>query len=167
MVNRSVLAGLLLVSIALVMPGVAQKSETEKEILALEDKMNAAYAANDLPTYFAYYADDFTQWLPEGRTDLPQCKKEWTEFIRSGARSNRIRFLTCTYRSAPLGIRWLQATSYMSAPDRRRARSAMRTSTSPTSGSSVMESGRSYICIIRLRLRRSNSHSASGERKDV
>jgi len=28
--------------------------------------MNAAYAANDLPTYFGYHADDFTQWLPEG-----------------------------------------------------------------------------------------------------
>jgi ketosteroid isomerase-like protein len=63
---------LLLVSFRLVRPGAAQKSETEKEILALEDKMNAAYAANDLPTYVAYYADDFTQWLPEGRTDLPQ-----------------------------------------------------------------------------------------------
>jgi len=73
MVNRSVFAVLLLLfSLALVIPGSAQKSETEKEILALEDKMNAAYAANDLPTYFAYYADDFTQWLPEGRTDLPQ-----------------------------------------------------------------------------------------------
>jgi hypothetical protein len=167
MVNRSIIAVLLLlVSFALVVPGVAQKSEPEKEILALEDTMNAAYAANDLPTYFAYYADDFTQWLPEGRTDLTQYKKEWTEFIRSGARSNRIRFPTCTYKSAPLGMPWLQATSYVSAPDRRRARSAMRTSTSPTSGSSVMESGRSYICIIRLRPRKSDSHS-SGERKDV
>jgi ketosteroid isomerase-like protein len=87
MVDRSVLAVLmLLVTFALVSPGIAQKSETEKEILALEDKMNAAYAANDLPTYFAYYADDFTQWLPEGRTDLPQYKKEWTEFIRSGGK---------------------------------------------------------------------------------
>ncbi|MGA9507702.1 MAG: nuclear transport factor 2 family protein [Candidatus Sulfotelmatobacter sp.] len=87
MVNRSVLAVLLsLVSFAFVIPGVAQKSETEKEILALEDKMNSAYAANDLPTYFAYYADDFTQWLPEGQTDLPRYKKEWTEFIRSGGK---------------------------------------------------------------------------------
>ena len=84
---RNVLAVLLLlVSCALVIPAIAQTSETEKEILGLEDKMNAAYAANDLPTYFAYYADDFTQWLPEGRTDLPQYKKEWTEFIRSGGK---------------------------------------------------------------------------------
>jgi len=37
MVNRSVLAVLLLVSFALVMPGIAQKSGPEKEILALED----------------------------------------------------------------------------------------------------------------------------------
>lgn len=68
------------------MPCVAQQSQAEKEILDLEAKMNAAYAANDLPTYFAYYADDFTQWLPEGWTDLPQYKKEWTEFIRSGGK---------------------------------------------------------------------------------
>ena len=64
----------------------AQQSQAEKEIIDLENKMNAAYAANDLPTYFAYYADDFTQWLPEGRTDLPQYKKEWTAFIQSGGK---------------------------------------------------------------------------------
>ena len=46
--------------------------------------MNAAYAANDLPTYFAFYSKDFTQWLPEGRTDLPQYEKMWTGFIKSG-----------------------------------------------------------------------------------
>ncbi|MGA8149494.1 MAG: nuclear transport factor 2 family protein [Terriglobales bacterium] len=87
MVNRSVLAALLVVvSFASVVPCIAQQSQAEKEILDLEAKMNAAYAANDLPTYFAYYADDFTQWLPEGRTDLPQYKKEWTEFIRSGGK---------------------------------------------------------------------------------
>lgn len=87
MVKRSVLAALLaVVSFASVVPCVAQQSQAEKEILDLEAKMNAAYAANDLPTYFAYYADDFTQWLPEGRTDLPQYKKEWTEFIRSGGK---------------------------------------------------------------------------------
>ncbi len=60
------------------------QSATEREITELEQKMNAAYAANDLPTYFAYYAKDFTQWLPEGRTDLPQYEKMWTGFIKSG-----------------------------------------------------------------------------------
>ena len=46
--------------------------------------MNASYAANDLPFYFAYYSPDFTQWLPEGRTDLPQYEEMWTAFIKSG-----------------------------------------------------------------------------------
>jgi ketosteroid isomerase-like protein len=56
----------------------------EQEIRALEDEANAAYAANDLPTYFSFYAPDFSQWLPEGRTDLPSYQKEWTEFIQGG-----------------------------------------------------------------------------------
>lgn len=93
MTMRSSIAVLLaVVSLVLVMRCAAQQSQAEKEILDLEDKMNAIYAANDLPSYFAYYADDFTQWLPEGRTDLPQYKKEWTAFIQGGGRieSNQI-----------------------------------------------------------------------------
>ena len=62
----------ILMVLALAVPSVAQLSQAEKEILDLEQKMNASYAANDLPAYFAYYSPDFTQWLPEGRTDLPQ-----------------------------------------------------------------------------------------------
>lgn len=80
---RSLLLG---IGIAFVSLCFGQGSQTEREIRDLEAKMNAAYAANDLPTYFAYYSDDFTQWLPEGRTDLPQYKKEWTAFIRSGGK---------------------------------------------------------------------------------
>ncbi|HVO60325.1 MAG TPA: nuclear transport factor 2 family protein [Terriglobales bacterium] len=87
MTHRQILAALVVVAaFVLAMPCRAQQSEIEKEIRDLEDKMNAAYAANELPVYFAYYADDFTQWLPEGRTDLPQYKKEWTAFIQSGGR---------------------------------------------------------------------------------
>lgn len=77
---------LLGIAIAFVNLCFGQESQTEKQIRDLEDKMNAAYAANDLPAYFAYYSDDFTQWLPEGRTDLPQYQKEWTAFIRSGGK---------------------------------------------------------------------------------
>ena len=79
----------ILIGLTLVLPGVAQTSQAEKEILDLEQKMNASYAANDLPSYFAYYSPDFTQWLPEGRTDLPQYEKMWTAFIKSGRESNR------------------------------------------------------------------------------
>jgi ketosteroid isomerase-like protein len=79
-------AVVLILSIALTLPCAAQQSQVEKEIRNLEEKMNAVYAANDLPAYFAYYSSDFTQWLPEGRTDLPQYVKSWTEFIKSGGR---------------------------------------------------------------------------------
>jgi ketosteroid isomerase-like protein len=58
----------------------------EQQIRELEDKINGAYAANDLPAYFSYYAADFSQWLPEGRTDLPTYQKDWTQFIQSGGR---------------------------------------------------------------------------------
>jgi ketosteroid isomerase-like protein len=93
MTRQSAPAPLLaLVIIVMVMPCAAQQSIAEKEILDLEDKMNTIYAVNDLPNYFKYYADDFTQWLPDGRTDLPQYKKEWTAFIQGGGRieSNQI-----------------------------------------------------------------------------
>ena len=76
---------LLVVALLAVAAGSAMaQSATEREINQLERKMNAAYAANDLPAYFAYYSPDFTQWLPEGRTDLPQYEKMWTAFIKSG-----------------------------------------------------------------------------------
>jgi len=67
-------------------PVFAQQSNVAKEIGDLEDKVNAAYAANDLPTYFSYYASDFTQWLPDGRTDLPQYVKMWTDNIKQGGK---------------------------------------------------------------------------------
>ena len=86
MIHRHFPIFAVVVGIALIMPCFAQQSQTEKEIRDQEERMNAVYAANDLPKYFAYYADDFTQWLPEGRTDLSQYKKEWTAFIGSGGR---------------------------------------------------------------------------------
>ena len=42
-------------------------------------------AANHLPAYFAYYSPDFTQWLPEGHSDLPQYEKMWTGFFKAAA----------------------------------------------------------------------------------
>jgi ketosteroid isomerase-like protein len=54
----------------------------EQEIRELEEKVNSAYAANDLPAYFSYYASDFSPWLLEGRTDLPTYEKDWTRFIQ-------------------------------------------------------------------------------------
>ncbi|HMI53713.1 MAG TPA: nuclear transport factor 2 family protein [Candidatus Saccharimonadales bacterium] len=64
----------------------------QKEIQDLEVKINASYAANDLTAYFAAYAPDFTQWLPEGRTDLAAYKQEWTRYIAAGNRIQSAEF---------------------------------------------------------------------------
>jgi ketosteroid isomerase-like protein len=75
----------------------------EQEIRALEDKANAAYAANDLPTYFSFYAPDFSQWLPEGRTDLPSYQKEWTEFVQGGGRVEAVNLSDMHIQTGPSG----------------------------------------------------------------
>ena len=65
---------------------IATPIAVEKEIRALEEKKNDAYARNDLPACFSYYAWDFVQWLPEGRPDLEKYKKDWTAYIGAGNR---------------------------------------------------------------------------------
>jgi ketosteroid isomerase-like protein len=62
----------------------------EDEIKGLEQKANAAYEANDLPRYFSFYAADFSQFLPEGRTNLEQYKKDWTAYIGEGNRVQKV-----------------------------------------------------------------------------
>jgi ketosteroid isomerase-like protein len=70
----------------------SRPASVETEIHDLEVKINASYAANDLTAYFAAYAPDFTQWLPQGRTDLAAYKKEWTEYIAAGNRVQSAAF---------------------------------------------------------------------------
>ncbi len=48
-------------------------ASVEQEIKDVEQRANAAYEANDLAKYFSFYASDFSQFLPEGRTDLAGC----------------------------------------------------------------------------------------------
>ena len=69
------------------LPAAAQSpAAIEPQIRELEQKYNAAYAANDLPTYFSYLADDFGQWLPSGRTDKASYQTSWTRFITGGGK---------------------------------------------------------------------------------
>lgn len=75
----------------------------ELQIRELEEKINGAYAANDLPAYFSYYAADFSQWLPEGRTDLPTYQKDWTRFIQSGGRVESATFSDLHIQIGPSG----------------------------------------------------------------
>ena len=58
---------------------------SKADITQLEQEFNAAYAANDLDKYFGYYSYDAILWFQDGRTDIPSYKKEWAEFIKSGA----------------------------------------------------------------------------------
>jgi len=65
-------------------------ASVEDEIKDVEQRANAAYEANDLPKYFSFYASDFSQFLPEGRTDLAAYEKEWTAYIGEGNRIEKV-----------------------------------------------------------------------------
>jgi ketosteroid isomerase-like protein len=68
-------------------PAAAQSpAAIDQQIRELEQQYNAAYAANDLPTYFSYLAEDFGQWLPSGRTDKASYQTSWTRFITGGGK---------------------------------------------------------------------------------
>ena len=64
----------------------ATQGKTDQEIRVLEQKVNAAYAANELPAYFASYAADCTLWTPEGRIEVEKYKKDWTAYVAAGNR---------------------------------------------------------------------------------
>jgi len=78
-------------------------SSADEEVRDLEGRANAAYEANDLPKYFSFYADDFTQYLPEGRTDLPAYKKEWTGYIQEGNRIEKVQLNDMHIQVGPSG----------------------------------------------------------------
>ena len=79
------------------------RAGTSADIRRLEDEFNAAYAANDLDKYFGFYADDAILWFPDGRTDVPAYKKEWTEYIRGGAALEQAKLSDLHVRTSPLG----------------------------------------------------------------
>jgi ketosteroid isomerase-like protein len=68
----------------------ARPRPSEDEIKDIEQRANAAYEANDLPKYFSFYASDFSQFLPEGRTDLEKYRKDWTAYIAEGNRVEKV-----------------------------------------------------------------------------
>jgi len=82
-VDRSILVAAAL-GAALATSVSAAPISAEQRIRRLEDQVNAAYAANDLATYFTYYADDLRALYPDGPTTLPAYRTEWTAFIKGG-----------------------------------------------------------------------------------
>jgi hypothetical protein len=67
-------------------------ASVEEEIKDVEQRANAAYEANDLAKYFSFYASDFSQFLPEGRTDLAGYQRDWTAYIGEGKRVQKVDF---------------------------------------------------------------------------
>jgi len=81
----------------------ARTTSPEQEVRDFEQRANAAYEANDLLKYFSFYASDFTQYLPEGRTDLPAYKKEWTEYIGAGNHVEKVELSDMHIQIGPSG----------------------------------------------------------------
>ena len=61
----------------------ASSAGFELEIARLEKDCNDAYAANNLPKYFSYYADDAVLIFINERTTVPAYRKMWTEEIKT------------------------------------------------------------------------------------
>jgi len=89
--------------LCLPLASLADNAAVEKEILSLEQAFNAAYLANDLPKYFAYYADDLFAFFPEGPTDLKTYHAEWTQFIGKGNKLTGNTLSNLFVRVSPAG----------------------------------------------------------------
>jgi ketosteroid isomerase-like protein len=61
-----------------------QRARIEREILALEDRLDHAYRENDLETYWSFYADDLTQIWDTGYVSFEQYKQDWTALVEGG-----------------------------------------------------------------------------------
>ena len=78
------IVGLAFLAATLNSPASAAPISAERQVRQLEGAVNAAYAANDLATYFTFYADDLRALFAEGPTTLPAYKADWSGFIKSG-----------------------------------------------------------------------------------
>ena len=61
-----------------------QHKSVEAEIRATEEAFNGAYAANEVDTYFSYYADDATLYFYGARQNVADYHEEWTAIVDAG-----------------------------------------------------------------------------------
>jgi len=73
------------------------------QIAAREAACNAAYAANDLKTYFGCYAEDMTGLFPDGRTTLAEYRDSWTKMIKAGGHVDQFDYADLKIQVAPGG----------------------------------------------------------------
>ncbi len=82
----------IMLAACLLAPVPSLAADVAQEITGLEAAVNKAYATNDLPAYFAYYADDFRGLFPEGVSSKPEYVKSWTAFINSGGKIEKFTY---------------------------------------------------------------------------
>ncbi len=80
-----------------------ERAQIEAEVLDLERQFNEAYESNDLDRYWAFYADDLTQFLDSGRLTLEEYKKEWTALVEGGEGVIENRTEDVRVRISPMG----------------------------------------------------------------
>ncbi len=71
------------------------------EVMAAEQAINKAYAANDLKTYFSYYADDLRALFPDGPSSLAEYRRSWTKLIHDGGRVDHFRISGMVIQVSP------------------------------------------------------------------
>jgi ketosteroid isomerase-like protein len=101
-----------------IMTGAAAPSP-EQQIRDAEKAVNDAYAANDLPTYFSFYAPDLRALYPEGPTTLPEYIKSWTATINGGARITSFIYKDMVVQVGPSGD--AAVASYLATAQQRNA----------------------------------------------
>ena len=101
--NKRLGVWLVLLSLTLPLGAALADDGPAKEVLALEQAFNDAYAANDVPKYFSYYADDLVAMFPDGRTTLAAYRDEWSKFIKAGNRLTSVKTSDMVIRASPAG----------------------------------------------------------------
>ena len=79
------------------------RAKTEEQVKNAVLGSNIAYAKNELPVYWTFFAPDLTQWLPEGRVDLPTYKKQWEAFVKGGGRVEQADVADLVVQLSPSG----------------------------------------------------------------
>ena len=99
---RAISAALLLTALA--SPAAAAPNPTAAHIAKLEAQVNAAYAANDLPAYFTFYADDLRAMFPPAPpTTLAAYKAEWGALVKAGGGITSFKYSDMHIQVSPSG----------------------------------------------------------------
>jgi ketosteroid isomerase-like protein len=103
---------LLIVLLSLATTTLAARQNPSAAEAAVRDtitRLVSAYAANDLDTYFSFFADDMTVWWnTDGRYDRPTPKsayvKSWPEFVKKTGGHESCHTADLRIQAAPAGV---------------------------------------------------------------